>query len=46
MGEIAGVTKIDGRPIGDGLVGPVTAELARVYQAYARANGVLVVTLA
>jgi branched-chain amino acid aminotransferase len=40
MGEIAGVTTIDGRRIGDGMVGPVTAELAAIYQAHARANGV------
>ncbi len=36
MGEIAGVVAIDGRPIGDGTVGPVTARLARVYQRHAR----------
>ena len=36
MGEIAGVVTIDGRPIGDGTVGPVTARLARVYRAHAR----------
>ena len=36
MGEIAGVTEIDGRPIGDGTVGPVTADVvARLYQAHA-----------
>lgn len=36
MGEIAGVVEIDGRPIGDGTVGPVTSRLARVYQRHAR----------
>jgi branched-chain amino acid aminotransferase len=36
MGEIAGVVAIDGRPIGDGAVGPVTAHLARVYRAHAQ----------
>lgn len=36
MGEIAGVVAIDGRPIGDGTVGPVTARLARVYRQHAR----------
>jgi branched-chain amino acid aminotransferase len=40
MGEIAGVTAIDGRRIGDGMVGPVTADVAAIYQAHARANGV------
>ncbi|MEV0127980.1 aminotransferase class IV [Dactylosporangium sp. NPDC050688] len=36
MGEIAGVVEIDGRPIGEGTVGPVTSRLARVYQRHAR----------
>lgn len=39
MGEIAGVVDIDGRPIGDGTIGPVTRDLAARYQAHARANG-------
>jgi branched-chain amino acid aminotransferase len=43
MGEIAGVTSIDGRRIGDGAIGPMTAELAAVYRAHARANGVPVI---
>jgi branched-chain amino acid aminotransferase len=43
MGEIAGVTTIDGRRIGDGMVGPVTADVAAIYQAHARANGVPVI---
>ena len=38
MGEIAGVTAIDGRPIGAGTVGPVTAGVAALYQAHARAT--------
>ncbi|MEU4693965.1 aminotransferase class IV [Actinoplanes sp. NPDC023714] len=40
MGEIAAVTVIDGREIGDGTVGPVTARIARLYQEHAAANGV------
>jgi branched-chain amino acid aminotransferase len=36
MGEIAGVVTIDGRPIGDGTVGPVTTRLAEVYRQHAR----------
>jgi branched-chain amino acid aminotransferase len=44
MGEIAGVTTIDGRRIGDGMVGPVTTDVAAIYQAHARANGVPVAT--
>jgi branched-chain amino acid aminotransferase len=40
MGEIAGVVTIDGRPIGDGKVGPVTRQIAELYRAHARANAV------
>jgi branched-chain amino acid aminotransferase len=43
MGEIAGVTEIDGRRIGTGSPGPVTSRIAALYQAYARSNGVPVV---
>ena len=39
MGELAAVTTIDGRRIGAGEVGPITAKLSAIYQAYARANG-------
>jgi branched-chain amino acid aminotransferase len=38
MGEIAGVVTIDGRPIGEGKVGPVTRQVAELYRAHARAN--------
>ncbi|MET7420568.1 aminotransferase class IV [Dactylosporangium sp. NPDC005555] len=38
MGEIAGVVRIDGRPIGDGTVGPVTTRLAAAYRDFARSN--------
>ena len=40
MGEIAGITVIDGRTIGGGAVGPVTARVATLYQEHAAANGV------
>ncbi len=40
MGEIAGVTTIDGRPIGTGKVGPVTDRLAALYRQHAADNGV------
>ncbi|MEU4235716.1 aminotransferase class IV [Actinoplanes sp. NPDC026619] len=40
MGEIAGVTVIDGRTIGAGETGPLTARMAKLYQGYAAANGV------
>jgi branched-chain amino acid aminotransferase len=39
MGEIAGVTMIDGRPIGAGRTGPLTARIAGMYQEHARAHG-------
>ncbi|GAA3450753.1 aminotransferase class IV [Dactylosporangium matsuzakiense] len=38
MGEIAGVVTIDGRPIGDGKVGPVTRRIAELYRTHAREN--------
>lgn len=40
MGEIAGVTEIDGRPIGTGEVGPRTRAVADAYVRHARATGV------
>jgi branched-chain amino acid aminotransferase len=43
MGEIAGVTDIDGRAIGDGEVGPVTRRVAQAYRKHASAAGVPVV---
>lgn len=39
MGEIAAVTTIDGRRIGDGEVGPMTARIAKIYQEHAAAYG-------
>jgi branched-chain amino acid aminotransferase len=43
MGEIAGITTIDGRTIGTGSVGPVTLRVAADYRAYAREHGVTVI---
>ena len=43
MGEIAGVTELDGRPIGDGTVGPVTARIAALYRRHASTAGTPVV---
>jgi branched-chain amino acid aminotransferase len=43
MGEIAGVTGIDGRGIGDGRVGPVTARVAALYRSHAGIAGTRVV---
>ncbi|WP_212831553.1 aminotransferase class IV [Catellatospora sp. TT07R-123] len=39
MGEIAGVTVIDGRTIGEGGIGPVTRRVAEIYLAHARSSG-------
>jgi branched-chain amino acid aminotransferase len=39
MGELAAVTTIDGRTIGSGQVGSMTAKLSAIYQAHARAHG-------
>jgi branched-chain amino acid aminotransferase len=43
MGEVAAVTTIDGRRIGDGSVGPVTKDVAERYRAHAAAHGVPVI---
>lgn len=43
MGEIAGVTEIDGRTIGDGEIGPVTSRIAEEYRSHALAHGVPVI---
>jgi branched-chain amino acid aminotransferase len=43
MGEIAGVIAIDGRTIGTGSTGPVTARIAELYRAYAKDHGIVVV---
>lgn len=43
MGEIAAVTRIDGRTIGDGTVGPLTTRVARIYREHAADAGVPVV---
>ncbi len=40
MGEIAGVTTIDGRRIGNGQVGPATQKIAKRYQEHAASHGV------
>ncbi len=43
MGELAAVTKVDGRTIGDGGVGPVTERLSGLYRELTEAEGVQVV---
>ena len=39
MGEIAGITKLDGRTIGTGEVGPVTLQIAELYRAVTASQG-------
>ncbi len=43
MGEVAPVTMIDGRSIGDGLIGPVTERIATLFAELTRAEGQIVV---
>jgi branched-chain amino acid aminotransferase len=40
MGEIAAITRIDGRTIGTGEVGPLTQRIAKLYRDHAAAEGV------
>jgi len=42
MGELAPVTKVDGRVIGDGRLGPVTARLSELFGQLTEREGVLV----
>jgi len=44
MGEIVPVVQIDGRCVGDGTAGPVTARFAALYRVHAREAGTLVIT--
>ena len=43
MGELAGVTAIDGRTIGDGAIGPMTRRLSEVFSRRTATEGVRVV---
>src|SRR5687767_10473084 len=43
MGELAGITRIDGRTIGHGEVGELTRKLADLYRSHAAAHGTVVV---
>jgi branched-chain amino acid aminotransferase len=43
MGELAGVTKLDGRTIGDGEIGETTRRLSALYGELVRSEGVVVV---
>ena len=46
MGELAGVTRLDGRTIGDGAVGPMTRRLTDLFTAEVASTGVRVVETA
>ncbi|MDH3786536.1 MAG: aminotransferase IV, partial [Acidobacteriota bacterium] len=43
MGELAAITQLDGRRIGNGAAGPMTLTLSRSYRAEARKNGTPIV---
>ena len=43
MGELAAVTTVDGRPIGDGRPGPVTARLSALFRDLTASEGTVVV---
>ena len=43
MGELAGVTQLDGRTIGDGRIGPMTQRLSGLYREETARSGVVVV---
>jgi branched-chain amino acid aminotransferase len=43
MGELAAVTKIDGRQVGDGRPGPVTARLSELFRGLTATDGTVVV---
>jgi branched-chain amino acid aminotransferase len=42
MGELAGVVKLDGRPIGDGEIGPTTQRLSELYAKRTSVEGIVV----
>ena len=42
MGELAGVTRLDGRTIGDGRIGPMTQRLGELYREETARSGVVV----
>jgi len=44
MGELAAITRVDGRPIGNGRVGPVTRRLSELYERETATAGVPIVT--
>jgi branched-chain amino acid aminotransferase len=43
MGELAAVTRLDGRQIGDGQPGPMTARLSALFRELTSREGMIVV---
>ena len=43
MGELAAVTRVDGRTIGEGGPGPVTVRVAEAFRELTRSEGTLVI---
>ena len=43
MGELAAVTRVDGRPIGNGQRGPLTTRLSELFAALTRTEGTIVI---
>jgi branched-chain amino acid aminotransferase len=43
MGELAPVTRVDGRTIGDGVTGPMTQRLSALFRDLAAREGVQVI---
>jgi branched-chain amino acid aminotransferase len=43
MGELAGITEVDGRQIGDGTIGPMTRRLTSLYAERTAIGGTRVV---
>jgi branched-chain amino acid aminotransferase len=46
MGELAAVTRVDGRTIGNGRPGPITARLSELFRALTASEGAVIVEAA
>jgi branched-chain amino acid aminotransferase len=42
MGELAAITKVDGRVIGSGSIGPITSRLTDLFKSLVAKNGTLI----
>jgi branched-chain amino acid aminotransferase len=43
MGELAGVTSLDGKPVGNGEIGPMTQRLSALFEERTRKEGFRIV---